>query len=1143
MWCSSRPSPFRFPRFASFALAWLCSPASFLPAQEPENEAEPGVTGPTPAQAKTPPEAPATLQARDFAPAGMVGSVISLAVADDGTVYVTQTYRRNNGEPDIRKNASWLEASLASRSVEDKRKLITSRMKDWQKMAAFEEKIIRLRDLDGDGKADERSVHFSGLNNEVDGLAAGVAWWNGWLYLTCTPGFYRLPDHTRAADGPVKAKPLAYGFGIHIGYGGHDMHGAMMGPDGRLYWSQGDRGAMVKDEKGVTHASPCEGAVFRIEPDGTGFEIFADGLRNPQEIAFDEWGHLFTVDNDGDFGDEERWAFIPRGSDSGWRMSYQFRSSKPWGSKEAYNPWMDDGLYKPAQAGQPAYLTPPLSNYSAGPIGFVRNPGTALNARYRDFYFLAHSNKRVTAFRSEPVGAGFRMVDEHEVLRGPFVTGIEFGPDGALYGADWGDNKWEPHENGRVVVLDDPSPAAKAEPSRASTKAWLAKGAKTLPLAGLEAALAHPDQRVRMEAQFALVRHGAEGEAVLRRTASDPKAALPARAHAIWGLGQLSRRSPEIAESAFLPLLTDPQAEVRAQAARVLGESLFTPAGREAAGRALVPLLAEAEPRVRLQAGIALDHIGGAFHWDAALTLLEQNAGADRYLRHAGVLALMGAGRAAPERLSALADHASPEVRLAAVVALRRLEQGVLLTAFLKDASPDVAAEAARAIHDDESLPEGLPVLAETLAALPPRAPEAWTRRAVSANRRLGSSDAALRLADFLAKGPAAASAKVRADAFETLATWAEPLPLDRVQGWYRGLPASSKEAAHAALDRCVSAGLGDPEALVRTAATLAVQKLGYTQALPRLEDTALNAAAPAGQRQSSLEALWALKSARLGEALRLSLGAGDASLRTRALALLAETEPQAAEIAPALEKALASDVLMERQAGWELLGKRRDESARSRLETAFSALEKGGLPEGERLDVFLAAKAGGDDALKKRVSRLEAAALGKDPFVGTLELALEGGDAARGRQVAEGHLAAQCTGCHRLDTPPPGATPGTGPDLAGIGGKRDRAHLLRALVNPSADIDEAYKLTQFTLKNGETLFGTAASETPETVVIRQPGATSPDADRAVPVKDIASRQSQQVSIMPPMGALLTPREVRDLVEFLAKHTEDAGTR
>lgn len=1071
-----------------------------------------------------------TLQARAFTLPGMVGSVVAIAVADDGTVYLTQTYRRNNGEPDIRKNPSWLEASLASRSVEDKRAIITSRMKDWKKMAAFEEKIIRLRDLDGDGKADERVVHFSGLNNEVDGLAAGLAWSGGSLFLTCTPGFYRLEDADHAGDR-VEAHPLAYGFGIHIGYGGHDMHGALQGPDGRLYWSQGDRGAMVTDDRGVTHANPCQGAVFRIEPDGSGFEIFAHGLRNPQEIAFDEFGNLFTVDNDGDFGDQERWVFIPQGSDSGWRMPYQFRSSKPWGSKTAYNPWMADGLYLPAQAGQPAYLTPPLLNYSAGPIGFVKNPGTALDERYRDFFFLAHSNKRLTAFRAEPLGAGFRMLDEHEVLRGPFITGIEFGPDGALYGADWGDNKWEPHEKGGVLVVDNPSPSVQQNPLRLETKRLLGQGTAGLDPVALVEWLNHADQRVRLAGQFALVKAGPEGEKALRKRAADTEASLLARVHAIWGLGQLARQSTEVS-SALAPLLTDAVAEIRAQAARVLGDSR----GGAGIADAVALLLSDPEPRVRLQAGLALNRLGGARHLAPVLALLQENAGTDRYLRHAGIMALTAAGKESKEILSDLAGHASIEVRLAAVVALRRLGYGDELVPFLHDTSPEVAAEAARAIHDDESLPGGLEALAESLSAVTARSPEALVRRAVSANRLLGTRPAALRLADFIASGTATPA--VRAEALETLATWSVPFALDRVQGWYRGLPAASSSDAHLALDHCIGAGLGSPDEVVRAAATLAVKSLAYTQALPRLEKSVFDGTAPVEQRISALGALRALNSSQLGKAVRACLQAGDSALRTAALTILAQTEPTSAELPGALDRALAAASLDERQVAWSLLARRQDPSAREHIARAMDRLEGGELPEGERLDVYLAAHGSEDPTLVARAKAWEAAAQGRDPILGFFALALEGGNSSKGRQIAEGHLAAQCTGCHRLDPPLPGASPGTGPDLAGVGSRRDRSYLLRAVVNPSADIDEAYRLTQFALKSGETVFGTVAAETSETVTIRLPGAPGANVIREVPTTEILSRQSQNVSIMPPMSALLTPLEIRDLVAFLASQKE-----
>ena len=49
------------------------------------------------------------------------------------------------------------------------------------------------------------------------------------------------------SDGKAdKTEVLVSGFGIHIGYGGHDMHGPTMGYDGRIYWSIGDKGFSVR---------------------------------------------------------------------------------------------------------------------------------------------------------------------------------------------------------------------------------------------------------------------------------------------------------------------------------------------------------------------------------------------------------------------------------------------------------------------------------------------------------------------------------------------------------------------------------------------------------------------------------------------------------------------------------------------------------------------------------------------------------------------------------------------------------------------------------------------------------------------------------------------------------------------------------
>ena len=66
-------------------------------------------------------------------------------------------------------------------------------------------------------------------------------------------------------EGEGKAdvrQALATGFGVHVAFLGHDMHGLRMGPDGKLYFSIGDRGFNVTTADGRHLFNPDSGAVL-----------------------------------------------------------------------------------------------------------------------------------------------------------------------------------------------------------------------------------------------------------------------------------------------------------------------------------------------------------------------------------------------------------------------------------------------------------------------------------------------------------------------------------------------------------------------------------------------------------------------------------------------------------------------------------------------------------------------------------------------------------------------------------------------------------------------------------------------------------------------------------------------------------------
>ena len=184
---------------------------------------------------------------------------------------------------------------------------------------------------------------------------------------------------------------------------------------------------------------------------------------------------------------------------------------------------------------------PPVAAYHSGPSGFAYNPGTALSDEWKNYFFVssfpgAAAGARIYGFKLTPHGAGFALTDDKVLVRGILTVGLKFGPDGALYLADW-ITGWDSKNSGRIWKLDCAGGGVEPD-ARRGEDADRGK-IRRASAADLTTLLRHVDMRVRTKAQFELVRRG-DVQTLLAR-ARQSRAPSLARIHGIWGIGQLAR--------------------------------------------------------------------------------------------------------------------------------------------------------------------------------------------------------------------------------------------------------------------------------------------------------------------------------------------------------------------------------------------------------------------------------------------------------------------------------------------------------------------------------------------------------------------------------------------------------------------------
>jgi len=267
----------------------------------------------------------------------------------------------------------------------------------------------------------------------------GLLWAHGSLYANAnnSKGLYRLRDTT--GDDQFDEVTLLRETGGGVGHGRNSI---VLGPDGFIYLTHGNDVLLPKGFKPTPASTyrdyrrdqllPCEwnrvlfnqgvrppaGHVIRTDRDGKRWDMIAGGFRNPYGIDFNPDGELFVYDADMEWDEGSPWYrptrvdHVVSGGDYGWRQG-----TDKW----------------------PAYFPDSLpGNVDIGlgsPTAIAFGTGSSYPEPYRRALFILDwAYGKIIAIHFKPEGASYRGQAEEFVTGRPLnVTGVDFGPDGAMY--------------------------------------------------------------------------------------------------------------------------------------------------------------------------------------------------------------------------------------------------------------------------------------------------------------------------------------------------------------------------------------------------------------------------------------------------------------------------------------------------------------------------------------------------------------------------------------------------------------------------------------------------------------------------------------------------------------------------------------
>lgn len=294
-----------------------------------------------------------------------------------------------------------------------------------------EGKVYAMVDKNGDKKADEIVTVGEDLH-----MPTGIAYKDGNLYVSEVSRVLVFKNIDRNFRNKPSFEVLPYTFPEEEHHGWKYLK---FGPDGKLYVPVGAPCNICKRDDDPRFAS-----IMRMNPDGSGAEIFASGIRN--SVGFD-WHPvsktLYFTENGRDWmGDDIPPCELNHAPEKGMHFGFPYCHGGTL-------PDTEYGREKPCSD-----FTPPLQNLGphVAPLGMTFYTGTAFPAEYRNGIFMAEHG---SWNRTKPLGyrVSFVALDENGKSKGYTIFAEGWLEDN---GSRWG----RPadilmHPDGSLLVSDD----------------------------------------------------------------------------------------------------------------------------------------------------------------------------------------------------------------------------------------------------------------------------------------------------------------------------------------------------------------------------------------------------------------------------------------------------------------------------------------------------------------------------------------------------------------------------------------------------------------------------------------------------------------------------------------------------------------